>query len=73
MLAFVVLLFTALLVVLFVFDFGTDLKPGVMIKVKTLLTHFQVGCLCSSQIAAVHVNVQQLPINMMHATFTKLS
>ena len=48
MLAFAVILFIALLVVLFVFDFGTDLKPGVMIKVKTLLTHFQVGCPCSS-------------------------
>ena len=43
MLSFAILLFLALIVVLFVLDFGTDLKPGVMTKIKTLLAHFQVG------------------------------
>lgn len=42
MLAAAILLFIALLCVLFILDFGTDLKPGVMTKIKTLLTHFQV-------------------------------
>lgn len=45
MLAFAVLAFLALLVVLFVLDFGVDLKPGVLTKIKTLLTHFQVTLL----------------------------
>lgn len=46
MLAFAIILLIALIVVLFIFDFGTDLKPGVMSKIKTLLAHFQVrkGC-----------------------------
>ena len=43
MLSFAILLFLVLIVVLFVLDFGTDLKPGVMTKIKTLLAHFQVG------------------------------
>ena len=73
MLAFAVILFIALLVVLFVFDFGTDLKPGVMIKVKTLLTHFQVGWLCSSETAAISFNMEQLPLDTRHATSKKLS
>ena len=42
MLTFAILLILALIVVLFVLDFGTDLKPGVMTKIKTLLAHFQV-------------------------------
>ena len=42
MLAAAILLFVVLLGVLFLLDFGTDLKPGVMTKVKTLLMHFQV-------------------------------
>lgn len=44
MLAAAILLFLALLIFLFLFDFGADLKPGVMTKVKTLLSHFQVSC-----------------------------
>ena len=43
MLSFAILLFIALIMVLFVLDFGTDLKPGVMTKIKTLLAHFQVS------------------------------
>lgn len=43
MLSFAILLFLVLIVVLFVLDFGTDLKPGVMTKIKTLLAHFQVS------------------------------
>ena len=42
MLAAAIFLFLALLIFLFCFDFGGDLKPGVMTKVKTLLSHFQV-------------------------------
>lgn len=42
MLSLAILLFMALIVVLFVFDFGTDLKPGIMTRVKILLAHFQV-------------------------------
>lgn len=47
MLSFAVLLFLVLLGVLFILDFGTDLKPGVMTKIKTLLAHFQVGVITS--------------------------
>jgi hypothetical protein len=42
MLTFAIVMILALIFVLFVLDFGTDLKPGVMTKIKTLLTHFQV-------------------------------
>jgi len=43
MLTFAIILILALIFVLFVLDFGTDLKPGVMTKIKILLTHFQVS------------------------------
>lgn len=64
MLSAAVILFVALLVFLFLFDFGNDLKPGVMTKVKTLLTHFQV-----SQSDSLHCQSwpeRLLPMPLLH-------